>query len=185
MLKTLFVKEKIKYTGKELRSHFAYDRFNIQGDSLLAFCGECEVTVSDLVDIADVKDNAPIYSENMLHFIAEFFYGDLEMAILKQRLLMAIIKDEIASLSGALLIRQGDDIYEENAKLSVSIATSSPVSFMIHAGVNISSKNTPVKTKGLLDYGIDEEVFAESILDSFSKEILGVRSARCKVRGVS
>ncbi len=184
MLKTLFVKEKIKYTGKELRSHFAYDRFNIQGDSLLAFCGESEVTVDHLVDIADVKDNAPIYSENMLHFIDEFFYVDLEMAILKQRLLMAIIKDEISSLSGASLIREGDDIYEEKAKLSVSIATSSPVSFMIHAGVNISSKNTPVKTKGLYDYGIDEGKFAESILDLFSREMAGVKSARCKVRGV-
>ena len=185
MLKTLFVKEKIKYTGKELRSHFAYDRFDLPGDSLLAFCGECEVTVSDLVDIADVKDNAPIYSENMLHFIAEFFYGDLEMAILKQRLLMAIIKDEISSLSGAYLIRQGDDIYEEKAKLSVSIATSSPVSFMIHAGVNISSENTPVETKGLYDYGIDESEFAETILDSFAREMAGVKSARCKVRGVN
>jgi len=184
VLKTLFVKEKIKYTGKELRSHFAYDRFNIQGDSLLAFCGKCEVTVDHLVDIADVKDNAPIYSENMLHFIAEFFYGDLEMAILKQRLLMAIIKDEISLLSGAPLIREGDDIYEDTAKLSVSIATSSPVSFMIHAGVNISSAYTPVKTKGLYDYGIDECKFAETILDSFSREMAGVRSARCKVRGV-
>lgn len=183
-MKTLFVKEKIKYTGKELRSHFAYDRFNLQGDSLLAFCGECEVTIQDLVDIADIKDNAPIYSENMLHFIAEFFDGDLETAILKQRLLMAIIKDEISSLSGAPLVREGDDIYEGKAKLSVSIATSSPVSFMIHAGVNISSENTPVKTKGLYDYGVDENEFAEIVLDSFVKEMAGARSARCKVRGV-
>ena len=184
-MKTLFVKEKIKYTGKELRSHFAYDRFNLQGDSLLAFCGECEVAVSDLVDIADVKDNAPIYSENMLHFIAEFFYGDLEMVILKQRLLMVIIKDEISLLSGVSLVREGDDIYEGKAKLSVSIATSSPVSFMIHAGVNISSENTPVETKGLYDYGIDESKFAETILDSFAREMAGVKSARCKVRGVN
>lgn len=184
MVKTLFVKEKIKYTGKELRSHFAYDRFNLQGDSLLAFCGGCEVTVQDLVDIADIKDNAPIYSEYMLHFIAEFFCGDLEMAILKQRLLMAIIKDEISSLSGRSLVREGDDIYEGKAKLSVSIATSSPVSFMIHVGVNISSEGTPVETKGLYDYGIDEYKFAESILDSFASEMAGARSARCKVRGV-
>jgi hypothetical protein len=180
----LFVKEEIEYTGKELRSHFAFDRFNLQGDSLIAFCGACKVSVANLVDIADVKDNAPIYSENMLHFIAEFFYGDLEMAILKQRLLISIIKDEISTLSGVGLLRKGDDIYDEKAKLSVSIATSSPVSFMMHAGVNISSENTPVETKGLNDYNIDEVEFAESILNLFSKEICGVRSARCKVRGV-
>ncbi|MDT8316586.1 MAG: DUF366 family protein [bacterium] len=183
-MKTLFVQEKIKYTGKELRSHFAYDRFSLQGDSLLSFCGECEVTVDDLVDITDIKNNAPIYSENMLHFIAEFFCGDLERAILKQRLLMAIIKDEISSLSGAKLVREGDDIYEGKAKLSVSIATSSPVSFMIHAGVNISSKNTPVETRGLYDYGIEESQFAARILDMFASEMAGARSARCKVRGV-
>ena len=184
MLKTLFVKEKIKYTGRELRSHFAYDSFNLQGDSIVAFCGETEVTVDHLVDIADIKDNAPIYSENMLNFIVEFFSGDLEAAILRQRLLMAIIKDEISLLSGSPLVREGDDIYEGEAKLSVSIATSSPVSFLIHAGVNISSENTPVRTKGLYDYGIDEQKFAESILSAFAIEMEGVGSARCKVRGV-
>ena len=69
-------------------------------------------------------------------------------------------------------------------KLSVSIVICSPVSFMIHAGVNISSGDTPVKTKGLSDYGIDEYVFAEIILDRFAGEMAGARSARCKVRGV-
>ena len=183
-MQTLLVKDKINYTGAELSSHFAYRRFDLSGDSLVAFCGACSVGLDEMVDLADVKDNAPIYSENMLHFIAEFFGGDLEKTVLRQRLLISIIKDEIALLSGSDFVRRGDDIYDGEGKLSVSIATASPVSCMIHTGINISSKNTPVKTAALDDYGIDAYAFAQKVLSSFSDEISDIHHARCKVRGV-
>ena len=183
-MELLYRKERINYTGRELHSHFAYKRFDLAGDSLLAFCGGCDVKIDALVDLEDVKAKAGIYSEDMLHFIGEFFHTDLEKVILVQRLLMAIIKDEIASLSGKELSRKGDDIYDGDAKLSVSIATSSPVSTLIHTGINIVSDNTPVKTKGLNDYGIEVLPFAENILSQFESEIADIKFARCKVRGV-
>lgn len=183
-MKSRFINERIDYTGRELRSHFAYNRFDLAGDSLVAFCGACDVKIDDLVDLADVKAGAGIYSEDMLHFIGEFFYMDLEKAILAQRILIAIIKDEIASVSGRQLLRKGDDIFDGVAKLSVSIATSSPVSTLLHTGINISSDNTPVKTTGLKDYGIEAASFAEDILNRFENEISDIRFARCKVRGV-
>lgn len=183
-MKTLFVKEEIRYTGKELRSHFSYSRFDLLGDSLVAFCGGCDVRTADLVDLADAKEEAVIYSESMLHFIGEFFDHDLERTVLKQRLLVAIVKDEITELSGSSLVRTGDDIFDGDAKLSVSIATLTPVSGIIHTGINISSQNTPVKARGLSDYGIEATTFAEKILRLFAQEMDGVRSARCKVRGV-
>lgn len=179
-----FVDERIRYTGKELRSHFAYRDFDILGDSMIAFCGGCDVKSDDLVDLEDAKAKADIYSEDMLHFIAEFFDTGLENTILRQRLLMAIIRDEVIIRSGAPVLRRGDDLYEGEAKLSVSIATATPVSTMIHTGVNIISEFTPVKTKGLKDYGIEPKPFAEAVLRQFMKEMDGVRTAKCKVRGV-
>jgi hypothetical protein len=184
-MKTRFIKEEINYTGKELRSHFAFESFNIIGDSLVAFCGECEVSIPDMVDLADVRDDAPIYSEQMLHFIGEFFDGDLERTILRQRLMITIIKDELQSVTANRLTRKGDDIYDVDSKISVSIATSTPVSTVLHIGINILSDNTPVKTRGLKDYGIEVEPFAEAVLKCFKAEMDGVREARCKVRGVS
>ncbi len=58
---------------------------------------------------------------------------------------------------------------------------------MIHAGINISSKGTPVPTKGLLDYGMSEAniaSFVETVLSRYTEEIKSMRMARCKVRGV-
>lgn len=184
-MKTEYIKERIDYSGKELQSHFAYGRFDIMGDSLVAFSGGCEVKIADLVDLADVKEKEGIYSEDMLHFIGEFFDYDLDRTILRQRLLIAIIKDAVAELSDCPLVRRGDDIYEGEYKLSVSIATLTPVSGIIHTGINISSKNTPVPTKGLNDYGIEPTSFASRVLEGFVKEMEGIDVARCKVRGVS
>ena len=175
----------MRYTGKELRSHFAYRNFNLIGDSLVAFVGGCEVKIGDLVDLADAKRKDGIYSEEMLHFIGEFFGDDLEKTILRQRLLMAIIKDEVEARTKRLLMRVGDDVYDGGAKLTVSIATASPVSTLIHAAVNVISEGTPVKSKGLGDYGIEVKPFGEAVLSRFKKELEGVRVARCKVRGVA
>ena len=183
-METRFIEERIKYTGRELKSHFAYRCFDMLGDSLVAFCGECHVETDDLVDLADVKTRADIYSKDMLHFIGEFFDLDLEKTILRQRLLMSIIKEEVILRTHAKLIRVGDDVYEGEAKLTVSIATATPVSTMIHAGINICSELTPVVTKGLNDYGIDVSDFADAVLKKFASEMEGVKVARCKVRGV-
>ena len=183
-MKTKFIEDRIDYTGKELIPHFAYRSFDILGDSLVAFCGGCNVKTDALVDLADAKNGDFIYSEEMLHFIGEFFYNDLDHAIMVQRLLIAMIKDSIAEKSGSALVRSGDDIFDGDAKISVSVATATPVSCMIHTGINIISENTPVKTKGLKDYGIKVKPFAMDILESFYKEIEGIKIARCKVRGV-
>jgi len=184
MIETRFIEERIKYTGKELRSHFSYRDFDIVGDSIVAFCGVCDVATQNLVDLADAKAQADIYSDDMLHFIAEFFDNDLEKTVLKQRLLMAIIKEEIRLRSDAKVIRIGDDIYDSDFKITVSIATLTPVSTMIHAGVNILSDFAPVKVKGLNDYGIEVFPFAAAVLEKFKKELESAKIARCKVKGV-
>jgi hypothetical protein len=144
--------------------------------------------LAEMVDLEDVRKNAPIFSHNMLHFIVEHFDMDLEKTILRQRLLIAIIKDILWQKQRAEFTRSGDDLYLGDKKLSVSIATLTPVSTMIHTGLNIISKDTPVATVGLADLGLrDEEIepLGIHICSRYTKEISEVRLARCKVRGTT
>src|SRR3989339_1523121 len=123
-MKSKFLDQEICYTGKELAPHWIYKNFNIQGDAVVSFIGECEVKLSEMVDIADVLDNSPIYSKKMVHFIVEHFNIPLIEGVLRQRLLVNIAREVIMSnlSSQDKIIRSGDDLFYNNGKLSVSIA---------------------------------------------------------------
>ncbi|AQS59125.1 DUF366 family protein [Desulforamulus ferrireducens] len=181
------VEQPLTYDGRQLSSLFAFRNFGLQGDSVVIFRGGCQVALTEMVDLADVRANAPIYSEDMLHFIIEHFEQDLEKTVIRQRLLIAIIKDVLQDKTGSQLTRRGDDLYLGTNKLSVSIATASPVSTMIHTGLNISSQNTPVPTVGLADLGLKEGdilSLGRSIAEAYVAETNSIHLARCKVRGV-
>ena len=68
-MKTLFIEKETKYTGEELAPHWIYKNFHLQGDAIAAFVGECEVKLTEMVDIEDVINDEPIYSKSMLSFI--------------------------------------------------------------------------------------------------------------------
>lgn len=195
-MKGKYIKGKhITYDGTQLRSLYAFTEHDVQGDSVVAFHGPCRVGVDNLVDLEDRKKGAEIYSEDMAHFIVELFDCDLPRTLAIQRLFLCVIKDVIEELRPELFIsRRGDDLYieveveegeEENRKLTVSVATASPVSSLIHIGINISSRNTPVPTLGLEDLDIPVDDFILKVLQGFINEMKGMEAARCKVRGVS
>ena len=85
---TKFINEPIKYEGWQLSPHWIYKNFKIQGDSIVAFRGECEVKLTEMVDIEDVINNEPIYSKDMLSFISEQFGVGLVEDVYRQRLLI-------------------------------------------------------------------------------------------------
>ena len=68
-MKIKFIDEEIKYIGSQLVPHWIYKNYNVQGDAIVAFIGECEVKLTEMVDIEDVINNEPIYSKSMLSFI--------------------------------------------------------------------------------------------------------------------
>lgn len=185
-MKILYSEKPIDYDGKQLTPHWIFKTFGLLGTSVVAFSGRCDVAVERMVDLVDVRDDKPIFSNSMLHFLGEFFEGDLTQTILKQRLLVSLVQQELSfrldKKSG--IVRGGNDLYDDGAKLSVSIATASPVSTLLHFGINIASEGTPVKTKGLADYRIDPVSFAGAVLESFRHEIESVEDARAKVRPV-
>ncbi|GAW94237.1 DUF366 family protein [Calderihabitans maritimus] len=184
-MKNLWVKEKILYDGTQLVSLWAFRNWGLQGDSIVAFRGPCRVLLEHMVDLEDVRSQAAIFSEDMLHFIIEHFDLDLEKTIWRQRMFIVLIKEELERRLAVKLRRDGDDLYQGPNKLSVSIATLSPVSSLIHVGLNIISRNTPVPTVGLAEMGIENvEDLAHACMDSYVRENQQVKMARCKVRGV-
>lgn len=184
-MKYRLIKEERSYTGEQLRSNFAYANFGIVGDSIIAFLGSCDVKLKEMVDIEDLRAGKAIYSEYMLHFIVEFYDTNIELAIMKQLLLCCIVRDTINEIKGKTIVRRtGTDLFEDDAKLSISVATVSPLSSLIHFGINVTSTNTPVKTKGLKDYEIEPNEFANLIMDRYTKEIDKLQTARCKVKWV-
>ena len=186
-MKELHTSDIITYDGTQLTSHWAYRNYGLPGDSIVTFQGPCNVALPEMVDLKDVLDNAPIYSELMLHFIVEHFTLELESTILRQRLLIATLRDIVSERTGAFVRRFGDDLFLDKRKLTVSIATLTPVSTMIHTGVNITGKNAPVPAIGLADMGLDmDEVFqiGKSLRLAYVEEYEQIKLARCKVRGV-
>ena len=184
-LQTKFIEKEIPYTGAELCSHFIYDQFDILGDAAVAFIGSAKVDLNQMVDLEDVKQKKPIFSEKMVHFLIEHFEIHLKQMVFCQRILISLMLEEIWKRTKKLSLRRtGDDLFDGEAKLTVSIATVTPVSCLIHAGINISSRNTPILTKGLEDYSIDAKDFAVTILQNYQKEIESIQKAVCKVRGV-
>lgn len=185
MMKTKFIDEEIKYIGSQLAPHWIYKNYKLQGDSIVAFQGECQVNLSEMVDIEDVINNEPIYSKYMLSFITEQFGVSLSEGVLRQRLLMNIIK-ELLEEKGIFVVRNGDDLMIEGKKLSVSIATKSITSILIHTGLNILSEGAPVKASGLKsELGINNiKDFALEVMKRYAEELEDIELATTKVRGV-
>lgn len=177
-------KERLAYDGSQLASHFALKQFGVKGDSLVAFTGSMEIAPQRMADLEDVLDHQEIRSPLMLHFIAEFFATDLQVTILRQRLLARLAADRLRAESGAGLRVEGDDLYLDDRKLSVSIAAPSPVSTMIHFGLNIETQGVPVPAVGLAELGVDPERFAERLGRDFIDELASLNWALSKVKGI-
>lgn len=172
-----------KYDGSQLRPLFCYENFNLKGDAVLSFIAPTDVTLAHMVDYEDKIDKSKICGDKMLHFIIEFFPANLSTGVMAQRLLASIIKDLILEKAPkAKLSRKGDDIYVGSGKLSISIASVSAVSTLIHFAINITNSGTPVKTSCLEDLKIKPDTFAKEVLEAFATEFEDVMWATTKVK---
>ncbi len=183
-MKILFVTDRIDYTGRELRPHWIMERCGLVGDAAVSFLGSCGVSGEDLVDLEDRALGNTVAGDRMLHFIVELFGIALPGIVFAQRLLCAAAKDAIEAAGGTMIRREGDDLFVGTGKLSVSVATVSPVSGLIHLGLNVTKDGVPVEAGCLDDLKIDPAALSEEILTSFAREIGGALEAAKKVRPV-
>ena len=188
-MKTLFVDKQFTYDGTQLHSLFAYLEYQQLGPSIISWQGPCSIPFSHIVDGEDLLQGAVIAGGDMLHFIIEVFDRDLFSGVGVQRLFAAIVKDYLQEkaasvLEGFSLRRSGDDIYLGDKKLSISIATRSPVSVMVHFAMNVKNVGTPVPTLSLSDLQVDAKKTAQDLMELFRQEYLEIVEATQKVRPV-
>lgn len=182
-MNTHWIDERIAYDGSQLRAHWALARTGIPGDLLVAFRGPCRVLEAEIADLADV-DGPGIAGDDMVHFVWEAFSApDLLLAVHRQRLLAAQAGEILHAMSAAAMVRRdGDDLWVGTGKLSISIATVTPVSSLIHFAVNASAGGAPVPTADLQQLGVEPRTFALALLDRVAAEQASIAVARAKVR---
>lgn len=181
IIRTHLAAKTISYDGRQMDSQWAYRTFGVSGDSIVAFIGPCDIPPENILDLADA--HSVIRGPLMLHFIVEHFDRDLEKGVLRQRLLAGMVKEELESRVRLQVRRDGDDLYDGEAKLSISIAALTPVSCKIHFAINIKeAKDVGVKTKGVEAYRIEPKDFAKAVLERYRRETVGIYEARCKAR---
>lgn len=191
-MKTLVLEEAREYRGPELRSHFLLETFGLRGSGWVAFQGPCHVQTASLVDLEDRLESESIVAKKMLHFLGEFFGMTLREGVIWQRWWIACfaqcLRDAVPSIK---LTQRGNDLYMvENGlerKLSVSIATVTPVSVVMHFGVNIDPNGAPVAAVGLEELGLDAHgvrSVAEAFFAVAMREWESAQWACAKVRPV-
>ncbi len=170
------INEKFPYDGSQIDPLWAFKEFNIRGSSIISWRGPMNIVPENIKDFADI--GTEIKSDEMFHIISEFFDcqpANMEIAYLRQRLLILIFYEKLSKL-GVLLNREGDDIYIEDRKLSVCIASSSISSMKIHFALNIRDSGTPndIETIGLFEIKDNDGNFVfndDNILD-FMKDVI-------------
>ena len=192
ILETRFSEKTRTYTGSELRPHFLLTELGVRGSGVGAWIGPCDVKTEHLVDWEDRLEGEHIAAKEMVHFIAEFFGAGLKEGVLFQRLVIASMAEGLlhsfkknkASARVHSVIRSGNDLFVDERKLSVSIVTASPVSVLMHLGVNIDPTGAPVSAIGLKELEIPPHAWALEILARISEEWQGITWACSKVRPV-
>ncbi|HDR06446.1 MAG TPA: DUF366 family protein [Candidatus Coatesbacteria bacterium] len=186
MLKTLFLPTRLTYDGSQLATHWPRRAAGLTGDCLVAFLGPAEVPTENLVDLEDSLAGERIIARRMLHLIGVWFGRSLAETVLRQRLYVFETAEELRRL-GVEVAVEGDDLFTPNRdgrKLSVSIATASPLAGLIHLGLNDDPAGAPVPAAGLAGLGIDAEEFGRGLLERLERLERGLAEAAAKVRAV-
>lgn len=182
-MQTLWIETAVAYDGSQLRAHWILRHCGLEGDALVGFRGPCAVVAAEMADLADLGGPG-IAGADMVHFLWESFaHPDLLLAVHRQRLLSAQAAEVLRELApGTAVRRDGDDLFVGAGKLSISIATVSPVSALLHFAVNATPGGAPVPTATLADLGVEPVRFAGALLQRVAVEQASIRAARAKVR---
>jgi hypothetical protein len=181
------LEDKIKYDGSQLAPLWAYG-MGVKGDSLVIFRGPMDVSFENMKDLEDRKEKKAIAGDDMIHIIVERFDSpaSVRLAYYMQRLLIVCIRD-VLQKRGINATRNGDDLFVDNKKLTVSIASAGILCEKIHCGINITTRGTPrdVSTAGLLELGIEDwETIALQISETFNRDVEDIEGDIVKTKSL-
>lgn len=186
-MNSLILTHPIKYDGSQIAPLWAYS-IGIKGDSIVIFHGPMDVTFENMKDFEDEKAGRTIKGDDLIHFIVERFDSpaSMRLAYYMQRLLIVCVRDTLEKYK-IKTTRNGDDLFVDDRKLTVSIASAGVTSEKIHCGINITTQGTPrdIRTAALLDLGIEDwKAFAEEIAEIFIREIDDIEGDIVKTRSL-
>jgi len=189
-MKTFFCDSEFAYDGKQLRSLFAYLKFQILGDSVVSWVGPCHIDFQNMVDGEDQLARSEIRGDRMVHFILEKFDTQLFSGVCLQRLMASLAIDLLREISPCQketqeLRRDGDDIFFREKKLSISVASQSPTSTVLHFAVNVINDGTPVATTCLNDFKVEPADFARRLCAKVQNEVESIVQATQKVHALN
>ena len=197
------------YDGSQLHSFFGYEQTKERGDSVVFFSGPMQLSPNEMIDMEDVIANDRIWSPLALNFIIEMYHINIETAVLYQRAFMQSVTDRILIDLAAGELQSnidsveldGDDVMVtlsngEVKKASVSIASISHISGLMHVGINISTDAAiPVPAIGLSEIYDSEEGSSDhnwshwshwsfAVIGDFEAKVESIKNATMKVKGL-
>ncbi|MFO7967892.1 MAG: DUF366 family protein [Archaeoglobaceae archaeon] len=174
----VFIDSELGYDGSQIKSLWAYCEAGVKEDSIISFVGSCEIDGDAQVDLEDMVLQEKIYSPKMLHFIIEHFDEvSLRLIRTRQRFLAYLIQEIINE--ERKVSRKGDNLFWNGKKLTISMATISPVSAKIHFGVNVESDTH----SSLQEIGYpDPKQLALEVCRRYSREIEEIEEGVRKTR---
>ena len=183
----------IDYDGSQLHHAFAYEQANILGPSIVCFIGKVDVK-EHLVDLEDAISNDFIKSKRMINFIIEIPEASIREMVVWQRFFIHLLAEKMRNVCNHIkIVTDGDDIMINEKKLSVSIATLSRFSGLVHVGLNLEvGEGCPVAAIGLNeltyfagDWGASIGfTLIEEVAKEFAKEYTDIIRASYKVKEV-
>jgi len=184
MFQTRFLATELTYDGTQLATQWPRLVSSVTGDCVVAFLGPAAAPTENLVDLEDRRAGERITAKRMLSLIGVWFGRTLAETVLRQRLYVFLTAERLR-LRGLSMLVEGDDIYTpDRRKLSVSIATVSPLAGLVHIGLNDDPTGAPVPAVGLAELGVGAADFARELLEVFEETERGIVFAAAKVRAV-
>ncbi|MEA2071899.1 MAG: DUF366 family protein [Asgard group archaeon] len=193
-IKVLSFDKKYTYDGTQIIPLWALENFDLSGDSMILFRGPMLVKQKEMVDVKDIVREREygdilISGDDCLHFIIEMFDNqpaNLKLTYHRLHLLCFISKEIIEGVLNVKLKKKGTDLYYQNKKLNVGIATCSNNSSKIHWGINIVSTGVPdhVEAIGLFDIDSKTSIkkLAKQIATRFKEELTAINNDLYKTR---
>lgn len=173
------------YDGSEIKPLWAKEKFGISEDNIIVMIGKMNVKLENMIDKEDFKNKKEIKGNECINFLIEHYFNvnninnSLWLAYCMQRLFVCCVEKALRNFK-IFCERKGDDLYIQEKKLSVSIATVGKTQ-KIHFGINITNEGTPndVPTIGLKNLNLkteDIEKFIDEVLDLYVEEVKEIES---------
>jgi hypothetical protein len=183
LLKTKYLSEASEiYDGSQLRPLWIYLEHGLIGSSGVAWVGPCRIHFDKMIDGEDKIAGAQICGGSMVHFIFELFDITLLSAVCFQRLMANWVQSVVQDFNPSILLRrEGDDLYWGEKKFSISIATQSTRSCLVHFAVNVTNQGTPILTCALSDFQIEPALLISKVFERATLEWSSIWEATYKV----